>query len=89
MEVLSYLEDTLRDCSINSNTTSIQNADRIAFRLEVCADIFEDYVVNISHGACAQNQSFYNQCCEVQVVIGYLLVLWQTKLSNRYIQGPG
>ena len=61
--------------------------DEIVLKLEVCSNLLDEYVVAIS-----VSTNLRNMYRELQVVIGQLLVLWQTRLlrlENRSVQAPG
>ncbi|XP_019857905.1 PREDICTED: uncharacterized protein LOC109586176 [Amphimedon queenslandica] len=91
MDILSDLDDLLCDSLLNCHRMSIQATDRIVLRLEILSDAFEDYVIEVSHSATA-TPTYISLCVELQIVIAYLLVLWQTELlriSSSDRPGPG
>ena len=69
------LQNLLRDSVRHFNTTSLQLADSIVLRLEVYLELLDDYVREIQ-----DETPLCNHCCELQILVGQLLVLWQTKL---------
>ena len=75
------LQSLIRDSLRHFNTTSLQVADSIVLRLEVYLEHLDNYVREIQ-----DEIPLYTHCCELQISVGQLLVLWQTKLLM--LDGP-